>query len=522
MSQFRNPSRDGDFGADAGAGMSDVASGVRLGDLAAAVEGEVRPSSADRALQIFDVTHDSRQAAPGVLFAARPGAVTDGHDHAPAAVAAGSPAIMVERLLRVDVPQLQVPSVALALGPAAAVVHGHPGSQMALLAVTGTNGKTTTAFLVEAGLAAAGHTTGLIGTVETRAAGEVVAGVRTTPEASDLQRLLRRMRDRGVSAAAMEVSSHGLALGRVRGTRFAAVGFTNLSHDHLDFHGTVEDYYRAKATLFTPSYADVAVINVDDPAGRRLADSTPLEVMAVSIAGGPDTRVFATDVQERADGSRFAAVIDGRRIDVRVRLAGAFNVSNALIALGLLAAAGVDPALGADGIAALEAVPGRMERVRAGQPFEVIVDYAHTPDALERVLAAVRRVARGRVMVVIGCGGDRDTVKRPIMGRVAAAGADIAVLTSDNPRTEDPEAILDAVAAGAREVAGARVVRIADRRAAIGAAVAEAKPDDVVLIAGKGHERVQEHAGVTMPFDDREVAGEALAAHGYGPQGYHA
>ena len=487
-----------------------------LADVAAHVGGIVHPSTAEGSIPLSDVTHNSAEAGPGVLFAARPGMRADGHDFAPAAAMAGSPALMVERLVNADVPQVQVESVARALGPAASAVHHHPSTEMVLIGVTGTNGKTTTAFLVEAGLSAAGHATGLIGTVETRIAGRVVPGVRTTPEGSDLQRLLRDMRNHEVSAAAMEVSSHGLALSRVRGTRFAAVGFTNLSHDHLDFHADLESYYQAKATLFTAAYAPTAVVNLDDAAGRRLAAETSLDVCGVSVRGHPQADVTAEDVVSQPDGSRFVARLDERRVDVRVQVPGTFNVDNALMAMALLDAAGIDLEMASAGIAGLAAVPGRMERVDAGQAFEVIVDYAHTPDALARVVEAVRSVTSGRVILVVGCGGDRDTAKRPVMGRVAAAGADMAVLTSDNPRSEDPDAILDAMMAGARDVAGSQVRRESDRRRAIDLAIAEARTGDVVLIAGKGHEPVQELADGTITFDDRHEAREALISGGHG------
>lgn len=482
-----------------------------LADIVERVGGRLHAALPDAPIAIADVTHDSRSAGPGVLFAARPGVKADGHDFAGSAVAAGSPAVLVERVLDLGVPQVVVGSVADALGPAAAAVHGDPSQEMALVGVTGTNGKTTTAFLLEAGLAAAGYLTGLIGTVSTRIAGEDVAGVRTTPEGSDLQRLFRRMRQRGVTAGAMEVSSHGLALGRVNGTRFAAVGFTNLSHDHLDFHGHLEEYFRAKASLFTDRYAPIGVVNLDDAAGRRLTEMATLPIVGVSTEGAVGARVTATDVELRPGGSRFVAVVDGRRVELQLRVPGPFNVSNALMALALLHSAGIDLDMAAHGIGALRAVPGRMEPIDAGQPFDVIVDYAHTPDALERVLAAARTITSGRVIVVVGCGGDRDQAKRPVMGRVAAAGADLAVLTSDNPRSEDPEAILDAVFAGTEMLTGARVMREPDRREAIGHALGEAAPGDVVVIAGKGHEQTQELADRTIAFDDRAVARAILA-----------
>jgi UDP-N-acetylmuramoyl-L-alanyl-D-glutamate--2,6-diaminopimelate ligase len=459
---------------------------------------------------VSDVTHDSRDAAPGVLFACRPGQRTDGHDHAPQAVAAGSPALLVERALDLEVPQLQVPSVATAMGPVAAAVHGHPSAEMHLYGVTGTNGKTTSVYLLEAILAAAGHVTGVVGTVETRIAGEVVTGVRTTPESTDLQRLLRRMRDAGVTAAAMEVSSHGLALGRVHATRFAVALFTNLTQDHLDFHAGMEDYYAAKRSLFTREYTDLGVVNIDDAYGQRLADDADVPVVRVSPTGAP-ADVGATAIEATAGGSMFTARLRTGEVRVHLGLPGLFNVANALLSLAAAEALGVDPGAAAEGLARCAGVPGRMERVDAGQPFTVLVDYAHTPDSLTNVLQSVRTVSDRRVIVVVGCGGDRDAGKRPAMGRIAAELADLAVLTSDNPRSEDPQAILDAVVAGASQVPGGRWSAEIDRRQAIAQAFAAARPGDVVVIAGKGHEATQELADRTIAFDDRLVARELLA-----------
>ncbi|HUH07241.1 MAG TPA: UDP-N-acetylmuramoyl-L-alanyl-D-glutamate--2,6-diaminopimelate ligase [Egibacteraceae bacterium] len=461
---------------------------------------------------IADVTHDSRAAGPGVLFACRPGQRVDGHAFAPAAVAAGSPALLAERELALEVPQLITESVTAALGPVAAAVHGQPSQAMTLCGVTGTNGKTTTAFLLESILRAAGHVTGLVGTVHTRIAGDVIPGVRTTPEATDLQRLLRRMRKAGVTGCAMEVSSHGLALGRVAGTRFAVAAFTNLTQDHLDFHADLEDYFAAKARLFQADLSARGVINVDDPYGRRLAASAPIEILRVSASGQQPADATARDVRCTPEGSVFIAEIAGVRTDVRTLLPGRFNVDNALCALAAATAVGIDLPIAAAGVAALPGVPGRMQRVDVGQPFTVLVDYAHTPDSLTHVLAGARDLSpTGRVLVVIGCGGDRDRAKRPLMGAAAARFADRAVLTSDNPRSEDPLAILEAVAAGARASGGDWQIQ-PDRRAAIGLALAEARPGDVVVIAGKGHEAYQELADQTVVFDDVEVAREWLEA----------
>ena len=467
-------------------------------------------------VQLGDVTHDSRQAGPGVLFACRPGQRVDGHDFAGQAVAAGSPALLVERLCDLPVPQIVVSSVADVLGHAAAAIHGYPSRALTLVGVTGTNGKTTTTHLLESAFRAAGHVTGLIGTVQTRVAGQAVPGVRTTPESTDLQRLLARMVSAGATAAAMEVSSHGLALGRVAGTSFAVAVFTNLSQDHLDFHADLEDYYAAKARLFLPAHTQAAVVNVDDPWGHRLAAAAPVPVLRVSLSGAAeDADVTALDADEGPEGWTITVACAGMRLRLRTRLLGRFNAENALCALAAAHAAGIDLDAAAAGIAALDGVPGRMERVDAGQPFTVLVDYAHTPDSVAHVLSAARSLAgHKRVLVVVGCGGDRDPTKRPLMGRVAAQLADFVVLTSDNPRSEDPLAILDMMASGARAVPGATWAIEPDRRAALALALQQADPGDVVVIAGKGHEPYQTIADRTMPFDDRLVARELLGAIG--------
>jgi len=402
---------------------------------------------------------------------------------------------------------VQVGSVAQAVGVAAAAVHGHPSRELLLAGVTGTNGKTTSAYLIEAALRAAGMRTGLIGTVQTLIDGQAQPGVRTTPEATDLQRLLARMRAQGVGAVAMEVSSHGLALGRVRGTSFGVAVFTNLSQDHLDFHADLEDYFQAKASLFDPAYTARAVVNVDDPYGARLAELAAdrgLSVLRVSPSGG-DADVRARGVRLEPEGSRFTAELPGAEVEVALRLPGGFNVANALGALAAAVTLGVAPRAAAEGMSSLAGVPGRMERVAAGQPFTVLVDYAHTPDGVEHVLRAARGLTAGKVIVVVGCGGDRDRGKRAPMGRAAAALADLAVLTSDNPRSEDPLAILADMEAGAREAGGRWVVE-PSRGDAIRLALEAAEPGDVVVVAGKGHEATQEFADRTVAFDDRLVA----------------
>ncbi|MGI8573816.1 MAG: UDP-N-acetylmuramoyl-L-alanyl-D-glutamate--2,6-diaminopimelate ligase [Egibacteraceae bacterium] len=489
---------------------------VRLHELAASLGASARARLAGPAspVALRDVTHDSRAAGPGVLYACRPGLRADGHDFAPEAVAAGSPALLVERELPLPVPQLMVDSVADQLGHVAAAVHGRPSQRLVLCGITGTNGKTTSAYLLEAALRAAGYRTGLIGTVETRIGSERVAGIRTTPESTDLQRLLRRMLDAGVTAGAMEVSSHGLALGRINGTRFRVAAFTNLTQDHLDFHADLAEYFAAKARLFTAELTEQAVCNVDDSHGRELAGRITVPVVTVSAAGEAAADVRATDVDAGPDGSMFTAWLAGRRLRMRTRLPGHFNVSNALLTLAVADAAGIDAEAAATGIGELDGVPGRMERIDAGQSFTVLVDYAHTPDSVENVLRAARALSRGRLLVVLGCGGDRDRQKRPFMGHHAVRYADRAIFTNDNPRSEEPTVILDAMVEGARTVPDAHWTVEPDRRAAIALALDTVRPDDVVVIAGKGHEPYQELATGTVPFDDREVARDLLGLMG--------
>ena len=470
----------------------------RLTEVLAEVDGlSVRGDLADVA--VTGCTHDSRAVEPGDLYAALPGAHVHGADFARQAVAAGAVAVLTDPSGAEQVsgvPVLVADAPRHVLGEVASWVHGHPSRELTVLGVTGTNGKTTTAFLLEAGLRAAGHRTGLLGTVLTRIGDETVPSVRTTPEATDLHALFAAMREQGVTAVAMEVSSHALALGRVDGVRFDVAAFTNLSQDHLDFHADMEDYFRAKASLFTPERARRGVVNADDAYGRRLL-AEPL-VPLVSVGADADWPIH--DVRLRPDGSSFCI----GPAAASVQLPGEFNVSNAAVAVVSLAEAGVDLDAAVTGVAALPGVPGRMERVDVGQPFTALVDYAHTPDAVTTLLASVREVTAGRVIVVLGCGGDRDRGKRPLMGRAAVEGSDVAILTSDNPRSEDPLAVLaDMAQPDARQEP--------DRRAAIALAVSMARPGDTVVVAGKGHESGQEVNGVVTPFDDREVLREVLS-----------
>ena len=472
---------------------------------------------------VTGVTHDSRAVRPGDLYAALPGSHAHGASFAAQAAAAGAVAVITDadgELLARDsgLAVLPVDDPRLVLGPVASWLYGEPSKQLRALGVTGTNGKTTTSFLLDAGLRAAGETTGLIGTIETRVGDEVAPSVRTTPEASDLQALFATMVERGVSSVSMEVSSHALALHRADGTWFEIVGFTNLSQDHLDFHADLDDYFAAKARLFTPEFAAAGLVNRDDEYGRRLLAAPKIALSSFSIEGDPDAEWRASGLVTEPTGSRFVAHGPGVELGLETRLPGRFNAANALAALAMLASAGIDPSTAAVGIAALPGVPGRMEPVTAGQPFTALVDYAHTPEAVETLLGALRPTTSGRLIVVLGCGGDRDAAKRPLMGAAAARLADVAVLTSDNPRSESPERILDAVVAGAQAVPKAErgeVVVEIDRTAAIGVAVTTAQPGDVVVVAGKGHEQGQEVAGTVHPFDDRVVLRRQLAALGW-------
>jgi UDP-N-acetylmuramoyl-L-alanyl-D-glutamate--2,6-diaminopimelate ligase len=456
--------------------------------------------------EVTGLAYSSRAVRPGTLFFCVRGFTADGHDFAPDAVERGASALVVERPLNLGVPEVQVPDVRAAMGPAAARFHGDPTSELQVVGITGTNGKTTTAFLVREILEATGVSTGLLGTVKQIVGGAEEAVERTTPEAIDLQATFRRMLDAGDRACAMEVSSHALELGRASGIRFAAKVFTNLTQDHLDFHPTMEDYFLAKKKLFDEP--GVAVVNVDDEYGKRLAEELG-SVVTFSVQTSdlrPQTSEIdfvASDVSFDVSGARFVV----RGVDVRTRLPGLFNVQNALAAIAATAQLGVSVEDAAAALAEAPRVPGRFEPVEEGQPFGVLVDYAHTPDSLENVLRAARELTEGRLHIVFGAGGDRDRGKRPLMGEVAARLADRVLVTSDNPRSEEPAAIVAEILEGA----GPDVESEVDRRSAIGQALAGAEPGDVVVIAGKGHEQGQEFEdGRKEPFDDIEVTREAL------------
>ena len=442
---------------------------------------------------VVDLTHDSREVGPGVGFACVVGDRSDGHDFAEQAVEAGAPMLIVSRRLPLDVPQVLVTDVRRAMGHAAAAVHGFPSRSLELVGITGTNGKTTTAQMLGTILAASGRSQRTLGTL---------SGARTTPEATDLQRRLAEFVREGVDSVVMEVSSHAMVFHRVVGADFDVVVFTNLGRDHLDLHESMEAYFRAKASLFDPSFAAVGASNVDDLHGRLLVDAASIEVQPFGLADVTDVEV---DVDHHAFTWR------GQR--VRVPIGGGFNVMNSLAALTAASLLGMDPADAASALAELPPVPGRFETVSDPQRHRVsaVVDYAHTPDGLEEVLRSARRLVKGgRVIAVFGCAGDRDVEKRAPMGAVGAELADIAIVTSDNPRSEDPQAIVDQVVSGVSESARSKVRTEVDRRAAIAEAIGLAGPADIIVIAGKGHEATQTVGDEQRPFDDRVVTRELL------------
>jgi UDP-N-acetylmuramoyl-L-alanyl-D-glutamate--2,6-diaminopimelate ligase len=461
-------------------------------------------------VQISALAYSSESVTPGALFFCVPGFRSDGHDFAPDAVSRGAVALACQRPLGLGVPEAIVPDVRAAMPEVAARFYGNPTTELRVAGVTGTNGKTTTAFLLRALLEAAGVQTGLLGTVKSVVGGREEPVERTTPEAIDLQATFRRMLDSGDRACAMEVSSHALQLGRAEGIHFACRIFTNLTQDHLDFHETMERYFLAKRRLFEPGEG-APIVNLDDEYGRRLAAEIGSPV-TYAVEHEADYR--ARDVRFDPAGASFNCDTPDGPLELETRLPGLFNVQNALAAVAAARSLGVEPTVIRTALAAAGRVPGRLEPVDEGQDFTVLVDYAHTPEALDNVLRAARQITRGRLHVVFGAGGDRDRGKRPLMGHVASELADRVIVTSDNPRSEDPEAIVDEVLAG---TSGAPE-REVDRRRAIARALESAVAGDVVVIAGKGHEQGQEFAGGRKePFDDVTVAREALrAAQGVG------
>jgi len=464
---------------------------------------------AERATPVSGVAYRSDRVIPGDAFFCISGFAHDGHDFAADAVSRGAAAVVAERPLDgMSVPVVVVDNTRVALALAAARWHGHPSHDLQVVGITGTNGKTTTTYLVDAILRAHGHTTGVIGTVETRIGSERVAASRTTPESADLHGLLAQMRDAGVGAVSMEVSSHAIDLHRVDAVRFSAIAFTNLTQDHLDYHHTIEEYASVKRRLFTEFESGARVVNIDDAIGAAMAAELGVEW---TVGTAEDARVRADDMSLDAQGSTFTLLTPEGDAVVRLPLAGAYNVENALVAAGCGLALGISLETVVRGLENAPQVPGRMERVECGQPFSVIVDYAHTPDSLEKAVGALSAVTTGKVIVVFGCGGDRDPDKRPVMGEAAGHAADLSIITSDNPRSEDPVGIILQIEDGIRPTGGAYEVEV-DRRRAIARAIELAAPGDSVLIAGKGHEDYQIFPDRTIHFDDREVAREVLAA----------
>jgi UDP-N-acetylmuramoyl-L-alanyl-D-glutamate--2,6-diaminopimelate ligase len=470
-------------------------------------------------IAVTGITHDSRQVRPGDLYAALLGENVHGTRFAPQAAAAGAVAILTDaagegQAAATGLPVLVVEDPRDILGRAASWIYGDPVRDLTLIGVTGTSGKSTITFMLEAGLRAAGIDTGLVGGVEIRIGDMRVEGALTTPESTDLHALFAVMRERGVGAAAMEVSSHALEQGRVGGAHYDVAIFTNLSQDHLDYHPTMQDYFAAKAKLFTPRYARTGVVNLDDLYGQALLDLAEIPVTTFSALGDPKADWRAVDVRSGADGSVFRVLGPGGiEADADIQLTGPFNVANALAAVVALVEAGIPLPTAVAGVGGLQGVPGRLERVDEGQDFVTLVDYSHKPGAVEAVLTALRQVTEGSLTIVIGCGGDRDRSKRPLMGEAAVRLADMAVFTSDNPRSEDPLAILAAMLEGGLKVPQAERAHIVvepDRTAAIRLALTRAGRGDVVVVAGKGHEQGQYVAGEVLPFDDREVVREEL------------
>jgi UDP-N-acetylmuramoyl-L-alanyl-D-glutamate--2,6-diaminopimelate ligase len=462
----------------------------------------------EAAVDIRDLIYDAREATPGSLFFCVPGLRLDGHEFAAEAVTNGAVALVVERTLDIRVPQLVVPDARDAMAVAADEFFGCPTRDLVVAGATGTNGKTTTSFLLHAVLEAAGLRPGLLGTVESRVGAERLPATRTTAEAIDLQRAFRAMLDRGNRSCAMEATSHGSVLKRLDRVRFAVLVFTNLTRDHLDFHGTLEEYFAAKRRLFVEGERPAAAVNIGDDYGRRLADELRSlgHEKLVTFGFSDDAEIQPARLRLGPSGARFQA----GGLDLETRLLGRFNVENILGAIAAARLLALPDEVVTAGIAAVDGVPGRFEAVDENQEFTVVVDYAHTPDSLENVLRAARDLTGGRVLCVFGCGGDRDRSKRPLMGTIAAHESDLAIVTSDNPRGEDPHAIIEEILRG---VDGPVEVE-PDRRSAIERAIALALPGDVVVIAGKGHEQGQEISGRVIPFDDREVARDVLRRSG--------
>jgi UDP-N-acetylmuramoyl-L-alanyl-D-glutamate--2,6-diaminopimelate ligase len=466
----------------------------------------------DGGLDVAAVTHDSRRVAAGALFVAIRGLATDGNDFVDAARRKGAVAVCSEQPPRGEGAWLRVKSARQALATLSAAVLGDPARSLDLVGVTGTNGKTTTTYLIDSALRAAGETVGLVGTVEYRVGNRIAEAVRTTPESSDLQALFREMKDASCRRAVLEVSSHSIALGRVFGLEFRVAVFTNLTRDHLDFHGDMDAYFAAKRVLFERLLREDgrAIVNLDDDRGRELAKLSRSRAWGYSLED-PAADLFAEELRLGLDRTRLRARTPAGVLELESALVGRFNAQNVLAALGAGIALGLPVDAVQRGIAALAGVPGRMEKVALGQDFTVLVDYAHTDDALKNLLETVRGLGPRRVITVFGCGGDRDRTKRPLMGAVAARLSDVVILTSDNPRSEPPEAIIGEIRRGIPASRAQDTHVIPDRRDAIARAIEMGREGVCVVIAGKGHETFQVLRERSVPFDDRQVAKDALA-----------
>lgn len=484
--------------------------------LAEIIKGiEVQASSGNSQVVVRGVAMDSRQVQPGDLYACVPGFKVDGHDYAAKAVASGAVALVVERFLPFDVPQVKVSNVRQVIGLLAATVYDHPSQKLELVGVTGTNGKTTITYLIEKIGTKHGKKVGLIGTLGSRIDGREIPGERTTPEAIEVQKLLGEMVAEGVSLAVMEVSSHAMDLGRVSGCEFDAGIFTNLTQDHLDYHKTMSDYLHAKSRLFSnlegKKQPKVSILNGDDSSFDMLSEASAAPVVSYGIDNEVDYR--AENVEVTADGVHFVVRFREGTQAIQYSTPGVFSVYNSLAAFVWGVQTGYTPESVAEALAEIPGVPGRFESIRLSQPFQVIVDYAHTPDGLENVVRTARSFTKGKLITVFGCGGDRDRGKRPLMAEAASQWSDFVIVTSDNPRTEDPDEIIKEVLAG---ISGVDHVALRDRREAIWSACRMAKTGDTILIAGKGHETYQIFGTEVHSFDDREVAREALRGLGYG------
>ena len=458
--------------------------------------------------EIAELSMDSRRKQEGGLFFCVSGARFDAHDFAPQAVEQGAAALVVSHFLALDVPQVRVRNVRAAMSPMAAAFFGHPDREMRLLGITGTKGKTTTSYLVKAIMEQAGHKVGLIGTTGNMIGSEYMKSEFTTPEPIDFFRTLRRMRDAGVDVVSMEVSAHALEMGRLEGVRCEAGCYTNLSQDHLDLFGTMEKYFECKKSFFTPKWIQNAAVNVDDETSAGILSGIAVPCMTFGICNNAD--LFARDIEITENGVSFILKLFGlKEYPVHLRLTGMFNVYNALAAAAVGLIAGVAPETITQALESVRSVPGRAEVLDTHTPYKVILDYSHSPDALENILIAVREFARGRVISLFGCGGDRDHGKRPMMGEISGRLADYSILTSDNPRTENPYEILAAVEEGIKRTKGEYVV-IENRREAIRHALQIGREGDIIVLAGKGHETYQEIMGVKRPFDEKVVVRELL------------